>query len=591
MSFSVDLWNSYDFVESNLMLHYRGLKDFIYLLTEKYKYEKTLSEGLKKIYSTNFAVTTFPSLLEGIVAFKSDMLNQYNYLEEFTSGMRDEIINPLNKLSENLLFKMNKNLNEIKMSEKVYNNSVNKLEFAKRKFHESAKEAENFKLTAEFSKNSENGKRDEIRAQNSLKIAKDSENSYISCINETNIIQEEYIETKKKCLNQIQELEEELGSFIKDSLRKYLIFQVAYLRNMQYDVEKKAKLMEDINIKKDVLSFINSNTTNDIPPYKFEFIPYISEYDLKKTSTNDSTISTVRTFISNVFYSEIPEDSKFINNKVQNEIELIVQSIFEGKKIPKELQSTLGRYIRNKRTRKMLLRQINQTRLKGIYTLNDLSFNSIGELLINCLNCLQIDFDDFDYESLKLVINLSTTLFKTASEPNKPRIFLQNYLKEHTIFNKVDFWIKYIKSGIIEEMHNQKNYNIYSNETIEKKDERIKGIVKSQINTSIYDMISFNVKVNIMYEAIQYFFDYYELSDNVRNDLENIVKDYSKKREKEEEDKKLLEEENKKKKEEENKKKKEEENKKNEDNKNQKEEENKNDNLKENKVKNEEKKE
>ena len=79
MSFSVDLWNSYDFVESNLMLHYRGLKDFIYLLTEKYKYEKTLSEGLKKIYSTNFAVTTFPSLLEGIVAFKSDMLNQYNY--------------------------------------------------------------------------------------------------------------------------------------------------------------------------------------------------------------------------------------------------------------------------------------------------------------------------------------------------------------------------------------------------------------------------------------------------------------------------------------------------------------------------------
>ena len=48
MSFSVDLWNSYDFVENNLMLHYRGLKDFIYLLTEKYKYEKTLSEGLKK---------------------------------------------------------------------------------------------------------------------------------------------------------------------------------------------------------------------------------------------------------------------------------------------------------------------------------------------------------------------------------------------------------------------------------------------------------------------------------------------------------------------------------------------------------------
>ena len=541
MSFSVDLWNSYDFVENNLMLHYRGLKDFIYLLTEKYKYEKTLSEGLKKIYSSNFAVTTYPSLLEGIIAFKSDMLNQNNYLDEFTSGLKEEIINPLNKFSENILFKMNKNLNELKMIEKVYNNSVNKLEFSKRKFHENAKEAENFKLQAEFSKNSENGKRDEIRAQNCLKIAKDSENSYIQSINETNLIQEEFIETKKKCLNEIQDLEEELGNYIKDSLRKYLIFQVAYLRNMQYDVEKKAKLMEDINIKKDIFSFINNNSTNDIPPYKYEFVPYISEYDLKKTSTNDSVISSVRTFISNVFYNEIPEENKFINDKTQNEIELIVNSIFEGKKIPKELQGTLGRYVRNKRTRKLLLKQINKIRIKGLYTLNELSFNSIGEILINCLNSLQMDFDNFDFESLKLVINLSTSLFKTASEPNKPRIFLQNFLREHTIFNKVDFWIKLIKYGIIEEMHNQKNYNIYSNETYEQKDERIKSIAKSQINSSIYDMISFNVKVNIIYEVIQYFFDYYDLSENVRNDLEKIVKDYNVKREneeKEEEEKK-----------------------------------------------------
>ena len=133
---------------------------------------------------------------------------------------------------------------------------------------------------------------------------------------------------------------------------------------------------------------------------------------------------------------------------------------------------------------------------------------------------------------------------------------------------------------------------------LKKKNERIKGIVKSQINTSIYDMISFYVKVNIIYEAIQYFFDYYELSDNVRNDLENIVKEYSIKREKEEEEKKLLEEEKKKKKEEVNKKneeenkKNEEENKKNEkENNNLKEEDKKNENLKDNEEKNEEKKE
>ena len=34
MSFSVDLWNSYEFVENNFMLHYRGLKDFIYMIKQ-----------------------------------------------------------------------------------------------------------------------------------------------------------------------------------------------------------------------------------------------------------------------------------------------------------------------------------------------------------------------------------------------------------------------------------------------------------------------------------------------------------------------------------------------------------------------------
>ena len=101
-------------------------------------------------------------------------------------------------------------------------------------------------------------------------------------IHNTNILQDEYIEVKKRNLNEIQELEEELGEIIKDSLRKFIIFQVAYLRNMQYDVDKKAKVLEGINIRNDIQKFINNNKKDTVPPKKFEYIPYISKLNIKK---------------------------------------------------------------------------------------------------------------------------------------------------------------------------------------------------------------------------------------------------------------------------------------------------------------------
>ena len=36
MNYSVELWNSYNKVENRLELHYNGLKDFIYMLSEYY---------------------------------------------------------------------------------------------------------------------------------------------------------------------------------------------------------------------------------------------------------------------------------------------------------------------------------------------------------------------------------------------------------------------------------------------------------------------------------------------------------------------------------------------------------------------------
>ena len=94
--------------------------------------------------------------------------------------------------------------------------------------------------------------------------------------------------------------------------------------------------MESINVTADIKAFIQKNTTNMLPPYKFEFIPYTP--DIKNNVALPKDILTnVKTFISNVFFTEQPEvEMNSADSKAQNEIEIIVNSLLDGKSIPDE---------------------------------------------------------------------------------------------------------------------------------------------------------------------------------------------------------------------------------------------------------------
>lgn len=344
MSFSVELWDGYDLVYNTFTLHRRGLKDFIYMLSEKHDYEFEYAKGMKKIYDSNFLVTKMPSLQSGILAFKNDLLNQYNYSLEFINNLREEIIEPL-KLFLSEQNSTGKALNtEMRKVEKDFKDSVDKLERSRIKFHTLAKSAEDSKLSSELGKlnptlTADQKSKLEIKAQNNLKEAKDAERIYIQNVNNANNFRDIYIETMKKMLNEFQSMEEKVIDTIKDALRKYVIYQVAFIRNMQYDIEKKAGVMEGINIQSDIRSFIEKNATNALPPYKFEFVPYMTEIDsranVESSKYPKEVLANVKNFISNVFYIEPPEsEPDSIETKNNNEIEVIVNLAWQGKKIP-----------------------------------------------------------------------------------------------------------------------------------------------------------------------------------------------------------------------------------------------------------------
>ena len=538
MSYSVDLWNSYGKLEYQLESHLKGLKTFIYIFSEYYSSQLTFSNELKFLsdYIMDNPFNSFESLNEGISSFQNDLLNQHDYMKESLTNIKIEIIDPLKELKEKITKRLNENLNEMKIKEKNYNNCLTQFESTKIKFHKSVKEVETNKLGIEILKKSkypkeklnEELKKQEIKALNSLKLAKENENNYISLITDINNIQEEYIETKKKNLNELQTMEEEIGLNIKDSLRKYIIYQISYIRNFQYDMNKKAKKMENINIIKDISEFIHKNTSKDIPPFKFDYIPYLS--DLNKNGGGEKIdkeiISEINNFIENNFTSNKAKEIILLKNKINLEIESIAEEIFVSEKNMEDFDKMkiekIKKFCKNKKTRREILKNLdNLRRIKGL-NLNSTSYNNIGKILNYSLNEILINKEDIDYISIIIIISLSSTIYKN-DEKTKERIFLNECIKNHEIWKKIEIWKNTIKYSINEELHNQKNFNRYSEEDITNKKQRINNIVKFKLNSYLYNMINLEIKKNIINDIISEFKTYYDLDKDIVDGFYNII--------------------------------------------------------------------
>ena len=539
MSYSVDLWNSYSKLENQLESNLKGLKIFIYIFSEIYSSQLTFANELKRLseYIKNNPITVFESLNEGILSFQNDLLNQHDYLIESLTNIKVEILDPLKELKEKISKRLYENLSEMNQSEKNYNNYLSQFESTKIKFHKSVKEVEESKLNIEILKKSniskdkliEELKKQEIKALNSLKFAKEKENNYISLITDINKIQEEYIETKKKNLNELQDMEESIGLAIKDSLRKYIIYEVSYIKNFQYDINKKATIMENINIIKDISLFIHKNTSQEIPPFKYDYIPYLSDLNKSKNNSNidKGIIDEINNFISNNFTSDKAKEIIILKNKINLEIESIAEEIFISKIIienfDKNKINKIKEYCTDKINRRELLKHLNNLRrIKGL-NLDEISYNNLGKILNLCLNgIISNKLNNIDYPSIILIISLSSSLYKISSDKNE-RIFLNKYIQSHEIFKKYDTWKNVIKYSIIEEMHNQKNFNRYSKEDYNDKKKRINNIVKFKISSYLYNMIQFNVKKNFINEIISEFKSYYDLEKDIIDGFYNII--------------------------------------------------------------------
>ena len=545
MSYSVDLWNSFDLIGNSLLSNIKGLKNLTDIFNALYISCESFSSSLIDLYNNyDYEISTHKSLYEVILFFKEDFINCYNYIFDFMLGIKNEILTPLEKTREELLNKYLKYKEALSNIEEDYEEYITNLNTSKTEFYNAVKDVEDFKINMEnekynYNETSNKYKKEEDEKINQLlKIAKENQKKYVMNINKINSVQNDYIEKKKNYLNTMQYMEEYISESIKDSLRKFVLYKMALIRNFQYDSENISKKFDEININKDINDFISQNSTNDLVPFKYEFVPYSSNFAKKyRYVLNTKIVKDVCDFISTIFNNDTQMQNIQMYNKNVMDAKKIAEYIFRINNINyngKEqiYNKKIEEYFSERKKRKNLLQEMNNLRIKANIFINEFNFNNIANSLKDCINSIQNEekkekslkesinwnYINFDFESMNLILIIATNLYKINEIGNKPRIFLQERLVDIELFSSFDFWKNLIRYFIINEMHTQKNFNLFEskgNKNIQKQ-----NTIKNVLNKYIYTMKSFEVKSKTINDIIYFFQNYYDLNPKL---VENFL--------------------------------------------------------------------
>jgi len=271
---------------------------------------------------------------------KSDIYNKYSITNDFSNALKDKIIDPFRSFIDNQVKRSSQHNYRIGDYEMKYKDHISKLERTKIDFHSLVKIVEDSKMQYETAKNNpelSNSQKNKFnnKVNESFAEAKKSEKIYLDFLNEANNFREEYIKEIKKILDDFQQMELDCIEYVKSILGNYYEFQAQFYEKLNIDYVKKKQSIEDILSHNDIKEFITVNSTNSLPPFKFDYIPYNSELQTRPIDYQPGNIeiaSNVKNYIFKSFLSEMPEpepDPQDLN--IMREVDNILNCAWEGK--------------------------------------------------------------------------------------------------------------------------------------------------------------------------------------------------------------------------------------------------------------------
>lgn len=441
------------------------------------------------------------SMLEAALALKHDISNKAVQIRAFVENMAQDIIKPLQTL-QNFPIEQAKILSaEAQKIIKIKESYYEKLTKQKEKFWKSCNECE--KITQTLEQPQSQNLREKyleklIKHKDSLdsdlKLYKDQIDSWDRVISNYKALMKPVLESYEK--NELYRL-----GCMKDQLRKFIVYEASYIRNLQYEIDSLASCMENLDIQKDLETLV-FQVAQPVPP---EFEAYKGSHPAYKNVSSSGLLFAIPLPIQDPKWSEIVFQGS-IEDMYKTEIDIITLKACQGYDLVSEDFVQFNSLIKDSLGRKAWIWSMNLKKSSSLLT--DKGYIQLGELMLSILNeviYIQCERTQ-DFYTIKSTLIFASIFYKDSGS----KLNLIKLISSHSLWSRFDIWDKVVEISITEEINSRDAFNFTSKEEDKKK--ILRNIVFCQLGIIAEFMNAFNLHQLISTEIITKYSHRYELT-------------------------------------------------------------------------------
>ena len=179
---------------------------------------------------------------------------------------------------------------------------------------------------------------------------------------------------------------------------------------------------------------------------------------------------------------------------------------------------TLSNSLTTKEYRMSFLQALNNYRTSGIFSMPQKEFDIFSKLFNIIADSIAAE-ENKDEKSTKFLLILSQTFF--LNKENNEKYYLQKNLKGHKLFSDKNFWEKYIKNIILEEIEKLKSTQ--KDNKISFKSGKFTAVAFANILPFCDNMIGFGMASDILMEIIKPLYEEYQITNEMKSTIDGII--------------------------------------------------------------------
>lgn len=436
MSFA-ELSGKFEAVDQHCTERQKGVQEFIHLLRERAMYEETYANGLDRVGNHAYSVTMQGSLARAVSAMKNHCLNKAMQARLLYESIKNDLAEPLQGLLKTQMASIKKPSTEGRKLTKDLEQLRDKHNKAYSKYWKACKDCEDLTVLLEAQRDMPQDRRSKALSKlvAQKKEVDDCLRLYQNSIEAYNASKRHYDQLMPKVMEIYQRQEEVRLETMKDSLRKFVVYETACLRNLQYDIDNLAQAMENINVKSDLKAFVDENAAQSRDE-ELVFVPYQGSHPAFQNLGQTAPIATIP-------HADTSNSYALNMQTAPTHLQEVLDKAWLGLELDAKDISVYQAVAAYPAGRELWADWMKKRIATGRLTLTDKGMEQVGVLMREVLTQCEAAGD---FQIARSCIETAVTIHVDEG------IYLRNEVGKHSIWRLPGFWEKAIELTVTEEM-------------------------------------------------------------------------------------------------------------------------------------------